>query len=215
MANHRNAGNAIGASNGSGRRWSGQNRLFTEGQRPGSLATNWKSAPSPLRMTSPHLGRLSMPPEGRQTDRLLRTIESKWAAFKDSYAGLPDARLLVPGVVDHWSVKDILAHVNTWEEEALRYLPVIVAGGTPPRYFAFGGIDAFNARMAERKRDLPLSDVRRQLDRTHGLLIEFVRSVPGDQLAGETRLRRRLRLDTYGHYDLHAGDIRRWRARLS
>jgi hypothetical protein len=33
-----------------------------------------------------------------------------------------------------WSVKDILAHVTTWEEEALKYLPLILTGGRPPRY---------------------------------------------------------------------------------
>src|SRR5438876_2694232 len=100
----------------------------------------------------------------RQVERLLKRLDTAWTAFKESYTGLPDARLLEPGVVGDWSVKDILAHVNTWEEEALTSLPVIVDGGKPPRYVTYGGIDAFNARMTEQKRDLSLSDVRRQLD---------------------------------------------------
>ena len=49
-------------------------------------------------------------------------------------------------------MQDILAHVTTWEEEALRYLPRILEGGTPPRYSTtYGGIDAFNAQMTARK----------------------------------------------------------------
>ncbi len=112
-----------------------------------------------------------------------------------------------------WSVKDVMAHVNTWEEEALEHLPLIARGGTPPRYATSGGIDAFNARMAERKRDLQLSEVRRLLDQSHRRLVELVRSAPEDQLTGDARFLRRLRLDTYGHYRLHSEAIRKWRAR--
>ena len=33
----------------------------------------------------------------------------------------------------------------------------------------------------------------------------------GTGVGGKGRIRRRLRLDTYGHYPLHASAIRRWR----
>lgn len=153
-----------------------------------------------------------MPPDARPAERVIARLEASWSELRESYADLPDAALLEPGVVGDWSVKDVLAHVNTWEEEALEHLPVIARGGTPPRYAATGGIDAFNARMAERKRDLPLAEVRRRLDESHGRLLELVRGTPEDQLIGDTRFRRRLRLDTHGHYRLHADAIRRWRA---
>ena len=153
-----------------------------------------------------------MRPEGRGAERVLSRLELAWTAFRDSYAGLPDARLLEPSVMGDWSVKDVMAHVSTWEEEALQHLPLIARGGTPPRYAASGGIDAFNARTAERKRDLSLAVIRRLLDESHRRLVELVRSAPEDQLAGETRFLRRLRLDTYGHYRLHADAIREWRA---
>jgi hypothetical protein len=150
-----------------------------------------------------------------RVEKLLKRLDAAWSALKESYAGWPDSRLVEPGLVGDWSAKDILAHVTTWEEEALKYLPLIIEGGRPPRYATFGGIDAFNARMREQKRDLSLAEVRRQLDETHRRLVEFVRSVPDDQLAGETRFRRRLRLDTYSHYREHAEAIRAWRGQRS
>jgi uncharacterized protein (TIGR03083 family) len=147
-----------------------------------------------------------------QVAKLLKRLDTAWAAFIESYAGVPDARLMEPGAMGDWSVKDILAHVTTWEEEALKHLPLIIEGGRPPRYsMKYGGIDAFNARMTEQKRGLSLADVRRQLDETHRRLVDFIRSAPEDQLARETRFRRRLRLDTYGHYPKHAEAIREWR----
>jgi hypothetical protein len=154
--------------------------------------------------------------EVKNVDRrqLLERLHKAWVAFKASYAGLSEAQLLEPGVTGAWSVRDIIAHVTTWDEEALTHLPSILEGGKPPRYsVTYGGIDAFNALMTKRKESLPLSEVLRQLDDTHRRLVEVIERAPGVQLIRETRFRRRLRLDTYGHYPNHAAAIRRWRER--
>src|SRR5919108_1836398 len=148
--------------------------------------------------------------------QLLTQLDKAWAAIKASYAGLSDSQLTEPGVTGHWSVKDILAHVTTWEEEALQYLPLIIKGGRPPRYsIKYGGINGFNAQMTARKRGLSLSDVLRQLEETHRRLIDYVQSAPEEQFTRETRFRRRLRLDTYSHYPKHAKAIREWREQRS
>ena len=143
--------------------------------------------------------------------RVLQRLERVWQDFQESHAGLSDSLLIEPGVTKAWSVRDILAHVTTWEEETLKHLPLILKGGKPPRYSVkYGGIDAFNAQMTKQRRSLSLSEVRRQLARTHRRLIDFIESAPEDQIR-ETRFRRRLRLDTYSHYLLHAEGIRKWR----
>lgn len=144
--------------------------------------------------------------------RLLDRLDKAWQAFTESYAGLTDEELLEPGVTKAWSVRDIIAHVTWWEEEALTHLPLVLRGEAPPRYSTtYGGIDAFNALMTERKKALSLAQVRREQAETHRRLIEYLRSVPEDQLASGTRFRHRLRLDTYGHYPTHTDAIRRWR----
>jgi hypothetical protein len=129
-----------------------------------------------------------------------------------SYAGLSDAELLTPGVTGKWSVRDIIAHVTWWEEEALKHLPLVVEGGRPPRYsVTYGGIDAFNALMTEKRRHLSLADVLRQHDEIHARLVEYVSGMPEELFTHETRFRRRLRLDTYGHYPIHAKAVHEWR----
>ena len=133
-------------------------------------------------------------------------------AFKESYAGLSEAQLMQPGVSGVWSVRDTIAHVTTWEQEALAHLPLIIAGGTPPRYAAQGGIDAFNARATQDGRRRSLAEVLRRRDQTHARLVEFIRSQPAGTFGGRTRARRRLRLDTYGHYPEHTAAIRAWRS---
>ena len=148
--------------------------------------------------------------------QLLKRLDTAWRALAQSYAGLPDAQLLEPGVTGDWSVKDIIAHVTWWEEEALTHLPLVLAGGRPPRYsVTHGGIDAFNATMTARRKDLSLAAVLRQRDEVHRRLVALIERAPEGQLTRETRFRRRLRLDTYGHYPKHAQAIRSWRERRS
>src|SRR6184192_1740177 len=145
--------------------------------------------------------------------QLLQRLEHAWETFQASYAGLSDAELMEPGVTGAWSVRDIIAHVTWWEEEALAHLPLVLAGGTPPRYsVTHGGIDAFNAKMTEQRKHWSLAQVLTQQDEVHRRLVALVQDAPDEQLSGDARFRRRLRLDTYGHYPKHARAIRTWRA---
>ena len=144
--------------------------------------------------------------------QLLQRLDKAWIAFRGSYAGLSKSDLLEPGVTKTWSVRDIIAHVTTWEEEALKHLPAILQGRRPPRYsVTYGGIDAFNALMTTTKARLSLAEVFRQQEEIHRQVIDAVGRAPDDQLVRETRFRRRLRLDTYHHYPKHTEAIRRWR----
>jgi hypothetical protein len=145
--------------------------------------------------------------------QVLARVDAAWTAFKESYAGLPGAQMTEPGVTGDWSVKDVLAHVTTWEAEALKYIPLLRAGGRPPRYITFGGLDAFNAKRSAEKRRRSLATVLRQLDDTHRRLRALIARLPDAELARETRVRRRIRLETFGHYPEHAAAIRQWRKR--
>ena len=145
---------------------------------------------------------------------LLKRLDKSWRDFQEAHAGLSEAQLMMPGVTGKWSVRDILAHVTTWEEEALKHLPLVLKGGRPPRYsLTYGGIDAFNALKTEQKKNLPLAQVLQQMRDVHHRLIAYIEIVPLNQFQGETRFRRRLRLDTYSHYPIHTKAIWKWRAK--
>ena len=145
-------------------------------------------------------------------ENLAKRLESRWWDLYDSFQGLPRDLLQEPGVVGRWSIRDVLIHVATWDEEALKALPVIEEGGRVPRYSTlYGGIDAFNARTQERKQNLSLDQVFTELGETHGRLLAYLADVPDSAFARENRFLRRLRQDTYGHYLEHADQIREWR----
>jgi uncharacterized protein (TIGR03083 family) len=152
--------------------------------------------------------------EERRLAKLIAKVEAAWAGFHAAYAGLPDDDLLIPGVTGDWSIRDLIAHVTWWDAEAIAHLPTVLAGGTPPRYSVlYGGIDAFNAMQTKEKAGLSLDEIRAEAETTHARLLDYLRSVPPEALKGNSTFAHRLRLDTYGHYPIHAADIRRWRER--
>jgi hypothetical protein len=146
---------------------------------------------------------------------LLKQLGKAWVAFTGSYVGLAEVELLEGGVVGDWSVRDIIAHVTTWEEEALTHLPLIMTGGRAPRYsVSYGGINEFNRLMTERKRGLSVSEVVKEQEEIHRRLVGFILGAPEELFVRETRFRRRLRVDTWSHYPKHTEAIRKWRAGL-
>jgi len=65
--------------------------------------------------------------------------------------------------------------------------------------------------MTVKRSHLSLAEVLQQHDEVHARLVAYVRAAPEEMLASETRFRRRLRLDTFGHYPGHTVAIRKWR----
>ena len=141
-------------------------------------------------------------------DQIIAKLESRWADFKKSFEGLNEDEMIKPGPAGGWSIKDILAHVATWEEEAFKNLPLIVEDKRLPRYNdLYGGINAFNTIMAEENHRLPLDEVIRWLEDTHRRLLDYLRGIPEEQFGSKTRFRRRLAADTYNHYPEHTDSI--------
>jgi len=144
-------------------------------------------------------------------ERILSRLEQAWQAFLESFADLPESALFEVGVCGQWSIRDLMAHVTTWEEETLKALPIIIEGKSPPKYATYGGIDAFNTLQYEKKRNLSLGQVKKDLILTHQRLVYFLKDVP--ETAFTPRLVRRLGIDTYRHYREHTEQIGKWRGK--
>ena len=144
---------------------------------------------------------------------ILEKLDAAWHEFQASYMGLSETELMEPGVTGNWSVRDLIAHITWWDDEAIKHLPIVRGGGRPARYSdTYGGIDTFNALMTERKKSLTLDEVRGEFESTHQRLVDYLRTIPPEEFKANTRFRRRLKLDTYGHYPIHTQDILIWRA---
>ena len=150
------------------------------------------------------------------TQQVLDKLDRAWKEFEQSWAGLTPEQLMIPNVTGKWSVRDIIAHITWWEEEALKHMPLILQGERLPRYVdKYGGIDDFNAIMTVKRSHLSLDEVLAQHQEVHERLVEYVRAAPEELWTTETKFRRRLRLDTFGHYPGHTNAVRAWRQGLA
>ena len=87
--------------------------------------------------------------------------------------GLSEGELTRSGAVGRWSVRDVLAHILAWEEEAVTRLDLLAA--ERPQDFARitneEELEAWNARAHERNAGLSLAEVMRRLEDVQGRIL--------------------------------------------
>ena len=75
---------------------------------------------------------------------------------------VPPERMVEPGVVGEWSVKDVLAHLHEWERMALGWYRTGMRGEVPevpaPGY-TWNQTPQLNRAIFEKHRDRPLAEV--------------------------------------------------------
>ena len=106
-------------------------------------------------------------------------------------------------------MQDILAHVTTWEEEALRVPAPHSRGRHAPALLDDLRRDRRLQRPDDGPEGAPFASPRYSHSSTTCTagVVALVQSAPEAEIASDTRFRRRLRLDTYSHYPKHAEAI--------
>ncbi len=147
------------------------------------------------------------------SQRFLHRLAGEWETLLAAFHGLPDQRLLEPGVVDQWTARDLLVHLASWVEEGEKALPYILDGKRLPRYSdLYGGIDAFNAQVQDQHRALSPTQARARLEAAYLRLSGKLAQLPQMDPKTQNRLVKRIRLDTYGHWREHTALILAWRS---
>ena len=93
---------------------------------------------------------------------------------------LPEQEIRRPRTLDRWSVKDMLAHLVTCDEETVRRFRLI-ARGRADRIFWFRGMadaDRFNARWVGKLRPLSVAAVLRRMERAQTDLVTSLERLP-------------------------------------
>lgn len=151
------------------------------------------------------------------TDRLQTSRQELERLLRD----LDEQQMTEPGVMDDWSVKDILAHICRWEGELVTMLFHLQQDQKPARVEIEGmeDVDRLNAKWHEEDKNRPLElvlqDFRGLRKQTLRRVEEFSHQQLNDPeaypwLRGEP-LHRWIAVDTYEHEAEHAEHIRAWR----
>jgi hypothetical protein len=154
---------------------------------------------------------------------LLTVVEDSWRQLDAAIDGLDEKTMVEPGVVEEWSVKDLLGHVVAWEQVALKRVDRWRKGEGFDDLIG-GSVDVFNAAESARRRQMFLNEIRDEMAESRRQLRALLESLSDDEwnvviTSGDRSetLGAWVGGDLYGegpgnHAAEHAGHIRAWRS---
>jgi hypothetical protein len=91
---------------------------------------------------------------------MITALEKGRAEFLDMIGNLSDENMEIPGVVDSWSIKDILVHLTRWEAEIIKFMWQTRRGIQPTTaHFDQFSVDETNERWYQESRKRPVNIV--------------------------------------------------------
>ena len=130
--------------------------------------------------------------------------------------GLSEEEMTRPGAVGVWSVRDVLAHILAWEDEALARLKLLAAG-RPQDFSRIEDDDVlnnWNAEAHQRYAGLTLAEIRRGLEEAPARILAGLDALSDERLStdeGPVPVHNWLPDCTYAHEEEHCADILAWR----
>jgi hypothetical protein len=147
-------------------------------------------------------------------DELLAELDAAHADFLDAL-GTVDADLVtVPGVVEEWSVRDLVVHVAFWADHAAGALDLATTGRGEEFAYSPNETDAMNARVLEEGRSVSPSDALAREDAAFDGLRDRVATLDpallGHRLGNGDTVEQVIRYDGPDHYAEHTAHLRAW-----
>ena len=157
-------------------------------------------------------------------DEILDALEDGREQFLDAIEGLSDEAMLEPGVIEGWSIKDMLYHLSMWEAEMIKLLWQASHGEKPTTmHFTQIDVDATNAAWLEGAKDRSLERVLDDFEAVRKQTYRRVEAFNDQDLEDPRRyawqkehpLWEWIASDSFEHEAEHAAQIRQWRERHS
>ena len=154
-------------------------------------------------------------------DEAITRLRAARRELQDALAGLIQEDMLRPNAVNHWSLKDLLAHIASWDEEQLRVIQAFAMQPEPQYAYTISDRNDFgswNEAEIQLRKSRTLQQILSEFENARRDLIQVVEGVTdqvlqrpkttswGKQLTGLELL------DEEAEHDIeHAKDIRSWR----
>ncbi len=149
-----------------------------------------------------------------RTRDLVAELASEHDAFHDALEAVDLDLVTVPGVVEDWSVRDLVVHVAFWAEHAVQALHLASEGRGAEFAYDSGQTDAMNARLLEESRsiaaDAALEREERAFEAFEGALAGLDASTLDLRLGNGDTVAEVIRYDGPDHYAEHTAQLRAW-----
>jgi len=156
-----------------------------------------------------------MMPEGKvNKEDLIAAIKTERARLEANVAKLSDVKKAKALLENGWSVKDLMAHIASWERVAFDILQPARDAEPLKEYIAkvFESIDNFNAKTYEQNKDRPLNEIEGEFNNAYQNFFALVESLDEAFIARnlpfegseEITIESIISSNTYQHYQEHA-----------
>lgn len=150
---------------------------------------------------------------------LIEALQNERHCFENLLEELTDETLELPGVIDEWSVKDLLAHITMWEAELVKLLWQAKQGRRPTTvHFQAATVDERNAKWYQQNKERPLEAVLNDYESVRRQTIRRVKDLSESELTDSQRfpwlddqpLWHWIAEDSYKHEAEHREQIQNW-----
>ncbi|MFN8492406.1 MAG: ClbS/DfsB family four-helix bundle protein [Caldilineaceae bacterium] len=160
----------------------------------------------------------------RSKAQILTQMHNERQALLALLADVSPQEMQQPGVVDAWSIKDVLAHLTAWEQLFLGWYQAGVRGETPETPapgFTWGwkSLDLLNQQIYEQHRQISLEEVAATFHASYAQLAATVETMTEAELhtpgvyawTRKGSLAASLGANSYNHYRWAANLVKQWR----
>jgi hypothetical protein len=155
----------------------------------------------------------------RTKTELLESILETRDQLNKKFSKLTPKQMTWPGSMDHWSVKDILAHLVDWEQRFISWYKAGQDGNvpeTPAPGYSWRELPKLNQVGYEQHRDDKLENVLAEYKRSHQEIVKLVEGMTEQEIfevgyyqwTGESPLLVWIAANTSSHYNWARRNIR-------
>lgn len=147
-------------------------------------------------------------------DALLAELDATRADYLDALSNVDAELATVPGVIEDWSVRDLVHHLAVWSEHAAEAIELAASGRGAEFAYSDGDTDAMNARFLAEGREASPSTALRREESAFGRFRELVAGLDpallGHRLGNGDTVEEVIRYDGPDHYREHTAHLAAW-----
>jgi hypothetical protein len=159
--------------------------------------------------------------EQMSKEQLIEEIRLERIHLEKTLEKITEQQMITPGVMDAWTVKDLLAHITVWEQRMIRWLEQTVRDEVPemlPLGMTWDDIDKWNEQTYQKHRQRDLDEVLADFNFSYPQALSAVQDISEEDLIDPNRFAWRdgrplwvmVAANTSWHYKEHEETITTW-----
>ena len=159
--------------------------------------------------------------EQMSKEKLIEDIQIERLHLERTLEKISRQQMVTPGVMDDWTVKDLLAHITVWELRMIRWLEQTVRDEVPemlPPGMTWDDLDQWNEQTYQKHRNRDLDEVLADFELSYPQALSAVQGISEEDLIDPGRYAWRdgrplwemVAANTSWHYKEHEETITTW-----